>query len=89
MSPPTSATAAWDRSIRLEDSEGTKALALELVEGPTLADRIANGPIPLDEALPIAKEVAEALEAAHKAGVIHWGLKPAHIKVRDRVALDE
>ena len=56
---------------------------LELVEGPTLADRIANGPIPLDEALPIAKQIAEALEAAHEAGVIHRELKPANIKVKD------
>ena len=56
---------------------------LELVEGPTLADRIAQGPIPLDEALPIAKQIAEALEAAHEAGVIHRDLKPANIKVRE------
>ena len=67
----------------LEDSEGTKALVLELVEGPTLADRIAQGPIPVDEALPIAKQIAEALEAAHEAGVIHRDLKPANIKVKD------
>ena len=67
----------------LEDSGDTKALVLELVEGPTLADRIAKGPIPLDEALPIAKQIAEALEAAHEAGVIHRDLKPANIKVRD------
>ena len=67
----------------LEDSEGTRALVLELVEGPTLADRIAQGAIPLDEALPIAKQIAEALEAAHEAGVIHRDLKPANIKVRD------
>ena len=60
----------------LEDSQGTKALVLELVEGPTLAARIAKGPIPLDEALPIAKQIAEALEAAHEAGVIHRDLKP-------------
>ena len=56
---------------------------LELVEGPTLADRIAQGPIPVDEALPIAKQIAEALEAAHEAGVIHRDLKPANIKVRE------
>ena len=56
---------------------------MELVEGPTLADRIAQGPIPLDEALPIAKQIAEALEAAHEAGVIHRDLKPANIKVRE------
>ena len=67
----------------IEEAEGTRALVLELVEGPTLADRIAKGPIPLDEALPIAKQIAEALEAAHEAGVIHRDLKPANIKVRE------
>ena len=67
----------------LEEAEGQKALVLELVEGPTLADRIAQGPIPVDEALPIAKQIAEALEAAHEAGVIHRDLKPANIKVKD------
>ena len=66
----------------LEESEDTRALVLELVEGPALADRIAHGAIPLDEALPIAKQIAEALEAAHEAGVIHRDLKPANIKVR-------
>ena len=67
----------------LEEADGIRALVLELVEGPTLADRIKQGPIPLDEALPIAKQIAEALEAAHEAGVIHRDLKPANIKVRD------
>ena len=69
----------------IEEADGTRALVLELVEGPTLADRIAKGPIPIDEALPIAKQIAEALEleAAHEAGVIHRDLKPANIKVRD------
>ena len=67
----------------LEKSGDTRALVLELIEGPTLADRIKQGPIPLDEALPIAKQIAEALEAAHEAGVIHRDLKPANIKVRD------
>ena len=67
----------------LEESEGTRALVLELVEGPTLADRIAKGAIPFDEALPIARQIAEALEAAHEAGVIHRDLKPANIKVKD------
>ena len=67
----------------IEEAEGTRALVLELVEGPTLADRITKGPIPLDEALPIAKQIAEALEAAHEAGVIHRDLKPANIKVRE------
>ena len=66
----------------LEEAEGQKALVLELVEGPTLAERIKQGPIPLDEALPIAKQIAEALEAAHERGVIHRDLKPANIKVR-------
>src|SRR6516164_6876931 len=65
-----------------EDSGSTHALVLELVEGPTLADRITKGPIPLDEALPIAKQIAEALEAAHEQGIIHRDLKPANIKVR-------
>ena len=55
---------------------------MELVEGPTLADRIAAGPIPLDEALPIAKQIAAALEAAHEHRIIHRDLKPANIKVR-------
>jgi serine/threonine-protein kinase len=55
----------------LEDSDGMQALVLELVEGPTLADRIAEGPLPLDEAVPIAKQIADALEAAHEQGIIH------------------
>jgi eukaryotic-like serine/threonine-protein kinase len=66
----------------LEDADGVRALVLELVEGLTLADRIAEGPIPLDEALPIAGQIAEALEAAHEAGIIHRDLKPANIKLR-------
>src|SRR5438105_15559315 len=65
-----------------EDSGSVHALVLELVEGPTLADRIAQGPIPLNEALPIAKQIADALEAAHEQGVIHRDLKPANIKLR-------
>jgi len=65
-----------------EDGDGVHALVLELVEGPTLADRIAQGPMPLDDALPIAKQIAEALEAAHEHGIIHRDLKPANIKVR-------
>ena len=67
----------------IEKTDDTQALVLELVEGPTLSDRIVEGPIPLDEALPIAKQIAEALEAAHEAGVIHRDLKPANIKVRE------
>jgi serine/threonine protein kinase len=67
----------------LEKSDGTIALVMELVEGPTLADRVEGGPIPFDEALPIARQIAEALEAAHEQGIIHRDLKPANIKVRD------
>ena len=66
----------------LEKSSGITALVMELVEGPTLADRIAQGAIPIDEALPIARQIAEALEAAHERGIIHWDLKPANLKVR-------
>ena len=67
----------------LEEADGVRALVLELVEGPTLADRIKQGPIPIDEALPIAKQIAEALEAAHEQRIIHRDLKPANIKVKD------
>src|SRR6185503_4222265 len=65
-----------------EDGGDVHALVLEFVDGETLADRIARGPMPLDEALPIAKQIAEALEAAHEQGIIHRDLKPANIKVR-------
>ena len=64
-----------------EDGGDTHALVLEFVDGETLADRIARGPIPLDEALAVAKQIAEALEAAHEQGIIHRDLKPANIKV--------
>ena len=65
-----------------EEEDGTRALVLELVDGPTLEERIAEGRIPLDDALAIATQIADALEAAHEAGVIHRDLKPANVKVR-------
>ena len=64
-----------------EESDGIHALVLQLVEGPTLADRIAEGPLPIAEALPIARQIADALEAAHDKGVIHRDLKPGNIKI--------
>jgi Tol biopolymer transport system component len=64
-----------------EDSAGVSALVMELVEGPTLAERIREGAIPVDEALPIARQIAEALECAHERGIIHRDLKPANIKL--------
>ena len=64
----------------VEDSNGVRALVMELVEGPTLADRIAQGALPLDEALSIARQIAEALEAAHEQGIVHRDLKPANVK---------
>ena len=66
-----------------EDSGAVHALVLEVVEGPTLADRIARGPLPLDEAVAIARQIAVALEAAHERGIVHRDLKPANIKLRD------
>ena len=66
-----------------EDADGVHALVMELVEGPTLADRIVSGPIPINEALAIASQIADALEAAHEQGIIHRDLKPANIKVRE------
>jgi serine/threonine protein kinase len=65
----------------IEEDAGVLALVLELIEGPTLADRIAKGPIPVDEAFPIAKQIAEALEAAHDQGIIHRDLKPDNVMV--------
>jgi serine/threonine-protein kinase len=69
---------------RREGRDGALAtcLVMELVEGDTLADRIAKGALPLDEALPIVKQMADALEAAHEQGIVHRDLKPANIKVR-------
>src|SRR6476660_3311112 len=66
----------------IEESGGVRALVMELVEGDDLSQRISRGAIPLDEALPIAKQIADALEAAHDQGIIHRDLKPANVKVR-------
>jgi len=65
----------------LEESNGARALVMELVEGPTLSERVKQGPLSLDEALPIAKQIAEGLEYAHERGIIHRDLKPANVKV--------
>jgi len=65
----------------LEEAGGVRGLVLELVEGATLADRLANGPLPVQEALSVARQIAEALEAAHEKGIIHRDLKPANIKI--------
>ena len=59
-----------------------RALVMELVEGDNLAQRLARGAIPIDEALPIARQIADALEAAHEQGIIHRDIKPANVKVR-------
>jgi serine/threonine-protein kinase len=65
----------------LEESGGVRALVMELVEGPTVAQRIEAGPVPIEEALPIARQIAEALEYAHDRGIIHRDLKPANVKL--------
>jgi eukaryotic-like serine/threonine-protein kinase len=70
-----------------EDSSDVHALVMELVEGPTLADRIKTGAIPIDEALPIAKQIAEGLEYAHERGIVHRDLKPANIKLSSNDAV--
>jgi eukaryotic-like serine/threonine-protein kinase len=65
----------------LEDADGVRALVLELVDGETLADRITRGPIPVQDALSIARQMADALDAAHERGIVHRDLKPANIKI--------
>jgi serine/threonine-protein kinase len=67
----------------VEVADGVRALVMELVEGPTLAERIAHGAVPVDEAVAIARQVAEALETAHGQGIVHRDLKPANVKVRN------
>jgi hypothetical protein len=64
----------------LEETDGARALVMELIEGPTLADRVATGPMPLEEAMTIVRQIAEAMEAAHEKGIIHRDLKPANVK---------
>ena len=71
----------------LEELNGAPALVLELVDGTTLADRIAHGPIALGEALTIARQIAEALEAAHEKCIIHRDLKPANVKIASNGAV--
>ena len=65
----------------LEDADGVQALVLELVEGETLAERIAHGPLPMAEELANGRQIADALEAAHEKGIVHRDLKPANIKI--------
>ena len=65
----------------VEHVDGVPCLVLELVEGPTLADRLMNGPIPVPEAIKIAGQIADALEAAHEKGIVHRDLKPANVKL--------
>ena len=65
----------------MEEAEGTPFLVLELVPGEDLAGRLKRGPLPMDEALDAARQIAEALEAAHDSGIVHRDLKPANVKV--------
>jgi serine/threonine-protein kinase len=68
----------------VEEADGVHALVLELVDGPTLAEQITHGPIAMEDALPLARQIADALEAAHEIGIVHRDLKPANIKVSDK-----
>src|SRR5262245_43166611 len=65
----------------VDEAQGIRALVMELVDGPTLAERLAEGRIPIGEALAIARQIADALEAAHDKGIVHRDLKPANIKI--------
>ncbi|RPI18976.1 MAG: serine/threonine protein kinase, partial [Acidobacteria bacterium] len=65
----------------IEEANGTRVLVMELAEGEDLSERIARGPMPLDEAMPIALQIAEALESAHARGIVHRDLKPANVKI--------
>ena len=69
-------------AARSGQASDVRAIVLELVEGPTLSERLARGPVPLDEALAIARQIAEALDAAHEKGIVHRDLKPSNIKIR-------
>src|SRR5262249_57672906 len=66
----------------MEEAAGSRALVMELVEGPPLAERLERGAIPADEVLPIARQMADALEYAHERGIVHRDLKPANVKLR-------
>src|SRR4029434_9707140 len=66
----------------VEDADAAHALVLELVEGPTLAERLERGPLPLEEAIAVARQIADALEAAHGQGIVHRDLKPGNIKLK-------
>src|SRR5262245_9840214 len=68
----------------IEEIEGASALVLELVDGPTLAEQLENGPLPVDEALKVARQIADALDAAHRHGIVHRDLKPANIKITEQ-----
>src|SRR5499426_4140366 len=82
LNHPNIATIHGFETASSSSGQITRALVMELVEGATLADRIDKGPMAFDEALPIARQIAEALEAAHEQGIVHRDLKPANVKVR-------